>query len=266
MSWYYATGGERKGPVEHDEFERLNRDGVITAETLVWRDGMANWQPRREIVTAGSGVASAGMIVCRACQRAVPEQESFLLLDAPYCGACKPQILQRLHEGQSLPASNAEQTRSTYLKHEASVKSIGLLYFIGGTILALGGIAMVIGLLAGAGKADSVIVAFLCLVLSAIQFTLGTGLRGLKAWVRIPTGILAGIGLLGFPLGTLINGYILYLLFSQKGSMVFSPEYREVIAQTPHMKYKTSIVVWVLLGLVLLLIAIGVIAAVFSKH
>jgi hypothetical protein len=264
MSWYYATGGERKGPVENDEFERLNREGVITAETLVWRDGMANWQPRRQVVTAGN--TPAGMIVCRACQRAVPEKESFLLLDAPYCGACKPQILQRIHEGQPLPISNAEQTRNTYLKHEASVKSIGLLYYIGGTILSLAGIFMVIGLMAGPGKPENIVIALVCLVLAAIQISLGVGLRRLKAWVRIPTGILAAIGLLGFPLGTLINGYILYLICSEKGTMVFSPAYREVIALTPHIRYKTSIVVWVLLGLVLLLIAIGVVAAVFGKH
>ena len=88
----------------------------------------------------------------------------------------------------------------------------------------------------------------------------------MKKSARVPTGILSGIGLLGFPLGTIINGYILYLVFSQKGTTVFSDEYHAVIAQTPHIKYRTSIVVWILVGLVLLLIAIGIVAAVIGAR
>src|SRR4030095_8127226 len=98
------------------------------------------------------------------------------------------------------------------------------------------------------------------------QLWVGTGLRRLRRWARIPTGILSGIGLLGFPIGTIINGYILYLIFSQKGKVVFSDEYRAVIEQTPHIKYRTSIVVWIVLGLLLLLIAAGIIAAVIGGH
>jgi len=48
--------------------------------------------------------------------------------------------------------------------------------------------------------------------------------------------------------------------------MVFSEEYRAVIEQTPHIKYRTSIVVWVLLGLVLLFIAIALLGAFFSRR
>ena len=42
--------------------------------------------------------------------------------------------------------------------------------------------------------------------------------------------------------------------------MVFSPEYQAVIAQTPHIRYRTSKVVWILLGLVLLIIVFGLVA------
>ena len=83
----------------------------------------------------------------------------------------------------------------------------------------------------------------------------------MKKWARIPTGILSGIGLLAFPIGTLINAYVLYLIFSAKGKMVFSDEYRAVIEQTPHIKYRTSIIVWIVLGLLLLLIAFGIFGA-----
>ncbi len=46
--------------------------------------------------------------------------------------------------------------------------------------------------------------------------------------------------------------------------MIFSDEYNEIIRQTPEMKYRTSIVVWIFLGLLLLLFAVGVIAAIVA--
>jgi hypothetical protein len=45
MSWYYATGGQQFGPITDAELEQLVRGGTITAETLVWREGMTDWQP-----------------------------------------------------------------------------------------------------------------------------------------------------------------------------------------------------------------------------
>lgn len=44
MKWFYAQGQQQIGPVEDQEFERLIGIGVIRPETLVWSEGMANWQ------------------------------------------------------------------------------------------------------------------------------------------------------------------------------------------------------------------------------
>jgi hypothetical protein len=88
--------------------------------------------------------------------------------------------------------------------------------------------------------------------------------RRLKPWARIGSGILSGIGLLGFPIGTIINGYILYLLFSKKGSMVFSDEYKRVIQQTPHIKYRTSVIILVALGLLLFLMMLAMVGLFFA--
>ncbi len=44
MQWYYAIGGERFGPVTHSELERLVQAGTIVADTLIWRQGMNEWQ------------------------------------------------------------------------------------------------------------------------------------------------------------------------------------------------------------------------------
>lgn len=45
MSWYYAEKGERRGPISDGEFNTLLKSNVITAETLVWQDGMLEWRP-----------------------------------------------------------------------------------------------------------------------------------------------------------------------------------------------------------------------------
>lgn len=43
--WYYADGGQQKGPVDESALDDLVRSGVIQSDTLVWREGQANWMP-----------------------------------------------------------------------------------------------------------------------------------------------------------------------------------------------------------------------------
>ena len=52
MQWYYAINGQRLGPVNQAEFERLARAGTITPETLVWRKPMTGWQSLAEVLAA----------------------------------------------------------------------------------------------------------------------------------------------------------------------------------------------------------------------
>lgn len=42
--WYYAELGQQKGPIAENEFKTLIESGVISATTLVWTDGMKEWQ------------------------------------------------------------------------------------------------------------------------------------------------------------------------------------------------------------------------------
>ena len=48
MDWFYAEGGERKGPIPEEELLRLAQSGIVGAETLIWRSGMPEWKPFRE--------------------------------------------------------------------------------------------------------------------------------------------------------------------------------------------------------------------------
>lgn len=154
----------------------------------------------------------------------------------------------------SLAESSDESIRRELIKHETSVKSIGLLYWLGGILLIIGG--------AGAffnGEADGITAGLMSLTFAAFFIIVAISIRKLQQWARIASIVISCIGLLGFPIGTVINGYILYLLLSKKGGRIFSPSHQEVIANTPHIKYGTSKTAWIVLVVFLLLLG-GLIA------
>ena len=57
--WYYSVDDEKIGPLAQQQFDLAVADGVISGETLVWRKGLADWQPFSE-VQAGKMVPVAG--------------------------------------------------------------------------------------------------------------------------------------------------------------------------------------------------------------
>jgi GYF domain 2/Domain of unknown function (DUF4190) len=44
MSWYFAQGGNRMGPVSREELQRRVQAGEILPADLVWTQGMEQWQ------------------------------------------------------------------------------------------------------------------------------------------------------------------------------------------------------------------------------
>ena len=157
-----------------------------------------------------------------------------------------------------IPAnSEAEAIRRAHISHEASIKAVGLLDYLGGAMLLLGAVGFLFG-------PDPVLFTLLFAALGVGLCFAGWGVRGFRPWGRYVSVALAAIGLLGFPIGTIINGYILYLLLSKKGRTIFSPEYRDVVAATPHVKYRTSIVVWIFLALIAGLIVLAIAMPMFK--
>jgi hypothetical protein len=143
-----------------------------------------------------------------------------------------------------VPANpEAEAIRKAHIGHEASIKAVGILYYIGGTFVTIAGLASF------AGSGEGMLIALLLVVVGAAHLLAGWGVRALRQWGRVLGCVLSAIGLLGFPVGTLINAYVLYLYLSKKGRTIYSPEYKDVIAATPHVKYKTSLLVWIFLAL-----------------
>lgn len=49
MTWYYARHGQRYGPVEESELQRLAGTGQFGYSDLVWRPGLPDWRPASEI-------------------------------------------------------------------------------------------------------------------------------------------------------------------------------------------------------------------------
>lgn len=49
MSWWYISDGERRGPINEDELSRLLSNGLLTADSLLWKSGMKGWEPAANI-------------------------------------------------------------------------------------------------------------------------------------------------------------------------------------------------------------------------
>lgn len=47
--WWYSTGNSRKGPVSMNALRQMMLDGSLSASSLVWREGMAAWEPLTDV-------------------------------------------------------------------------------------------------------------------------------------------------------------------------------------------------------------------------
>ncbi len=100
MSWYYADGQEQKGPVDEVALKALVSDGTVTNETLIWKEGMANWTPYGQVMAGGGAVtAGAGGIICAQCGSQFSLDQVVRFGESYVCAACKPTFVQRMQEG-----------------------------------------------------------------------------------------------------------------------------------------------------------------------
>jgi uncharacterized RDD family membrane protein YckC len=126
MTWYYADAGRQVGPVEESALDDLVRQGVVRDDTLVWKEGMAAWQPHASVRGARAAApmpADASMIAslgpsmapsmgpsasaapaaesrfCSECGRPFPSSELVSIGSATVCATCKPVFMQRMREG-----------------------------------------------------------------------------------------------------------------------------------------------------------------------
>src|SRR5216684_687952 len=48
-SWFFASQGKQQGPYPEAQLREFIANGTVTAETLVWSEGMAGWQKAGDI-------------------------------------------------------------------------------------------------------------------------------------------------------------------------------------------------------------------------
>lgn len=105
MQWYYAESGKQVGPLTESDIEQLVVQGRINDQTLVWRQGMKEWQAYGAVKQAAApsaaeaAVSEAGTARCRECQRIYPVGDMVQYQDAWICAGCKPSFFQRIQEG-----------------------------------------------------------------------------------------------------------------------------------------------------------------------
>ncbi len=110
MNLYYADGDQQVGPIGKAELQSLVKAKKVNAKTLVWQDGMEDWQElgifvrsrRNQSTPEDQAVIPAQRSVCSECGRAYAEEEMIRFNDAWICAGCKPAFIQKVKEGVSV--------------------------------------------------------------------------------------------------------------------------------------------------------------------
>jgi uncharacterized RDD family membrane protein YckC len=141
MTWYYVVGGQSVGPVSEVELDALAQNGTIRPETLVWRDGMAAWEPYSSIKApaaaaapvagglrvaspaadpASSGSAAADLAACSQCGTVLPRTDLVQIGNNLVCAACKPAYVQKLREGVPVDGLGAVEYGGFWIRFGAA--------------------------------------------------------------------------------------------------------------------------------------------------
>jgi uncharacterized RDD family membrane protein YckC len=105
--WYYVEAGRQIGPIPDEETQALVKAGKITSETLVWHEGLSNWQQFGTLQRGKEGISPAVSLsktiseegICNECGRSFPQDDMIHYENSWICSNCKPVFLQKLKEG-----------------------------------------------------------------------------------------------------------------------------------------------------------------------
>ncbi|BBO53262.1 MULTISPECIES: pilin [Stenotrophomonas] len=73
--WFHAEGNRQQGPLPAEQLVELFRNNQISLDTLVWRDGLPQWQPLRTVVDE-LGLIVPALDVAAAAAEPEPEAEA----------------------------------------------------------------------------------------------------------------------------------------------------------------------------------------------
>ena len=146
-------------------------------------------------------------------------------------------------------APDAVAIREAHIGHERQLKSVGWLYALAtaGTLAA--GVSSL-----SKGSTEDAAVGVVMLAMSLPCAFLVWAYRSLSPMVRWVGTPMAVLGLLNIPIGTMISGLVLYLIWCKKGRRVLSPDYAAIIRAAPQVRYKSSGNSRIAVGLLVVLI------------
>lgn len=229
--YYLYTDDTQQGPFSIAELRARESAGEIPPSSLVWKEGMPAWKPSHEILSALTPVARSPAIVTARYERTSSGANSH-----------SPESIRRFH-----------------LDHEREIRLVGVLC----AILAAPWFGAVFPFLAAAMRNSDPLLWLYSPAFCGIGVLFlwaGIQLATIAPNARIPGGIASGFALLLFPCGTVIGGYILYLLFGKKGNMIFSDSYRLICAKTPEISAKVSKPLTITFGAVIIIPTVVLVA------
>lgn len=106
MDWYYLENNEQRGPVDGATLKDLRDRSTVADDTLVWRDGMADWQPYAsvapEITAQATGQVPAWpgeSVACPSCGSRVARRDLISAGGQTLCPLCRDRFVQEVREG-----------------------------------------------------------------------------------------------------------------------------------------------------------------------
>src|ERR1041385_9488810 len=113
MDWFYVEANQQRGPFSDEQLQAHVRAGKVLPATLVWREGMAHWQPYSSIQSTPTLKSPASLppviggatVNCVECGKAFGSADVVRIQDFWVRATCKPVLLQPMMEGAALPAT-----------------------------------------------------------------------------------------------------------------------------------------------------------------
>ena len=165
MDWYYAESGRQVGPIKEEALEALARSGVVKPDTLVWQQGMSNWQAYgmvRPVVAAPAeyplSVTTApepATRFCSECGRPFAQSELIPFGSSFVCAACKETFTHKLREG--VAARGAVHYGGFWIRVVAILIDGAILFTVGMLLNVVGALVFAKG---GGIRAPGVMVAY----------------------------------------------------------------------------------------------------------
>lgn len=102
MDLYYIKDEEKIGPCTQEELGKAESEGELTPETLVWYEGLEDWQPWVAIKSTFAPTSSQNTddgVTCVVCAQAFAPEAVVEFGGDVVCAGCKNTYIQRIKEG-----------------------------------------------------------------------------------------------------------------------------------------------------------------------